>query len=126
MKRTIKTLLCLFIATLLISGCAATHTGNILNSTSLSSPNFTYVKRNLQGKSTATYFFGIGGLKRQALVEDAKQDLLFTESGSVLGDNQALANVTINFKNAYLVFGLYVRVTCTIGADVVQFVDRKE
>jgi hypothetical protein len=126
MKTKIKMFLLLSVATLLLSSCAATHSGNILNSTALSAPNFTYVKRNIHGKSTATYFFGIGGLKRQALVEDAKQDMLFTESGSILNENQALANVTINFKNTYILFGLYVKVTCTIGADVVQFIDRKE
>lgn len=126
MKTMIKTLLFGVIVTLLLSSCAGIHSGAMLSSTALNAPNFIYVKRNIQGHSTATYILGMGGLKRETLVEDAKQDMLFTETGSVLSENQALANVTINFKNAYWVFGLYVKVTCTVGADVVQFIDKKQ
>jgi hypothetical protein len=124
-KAKIRTVLLIaVIISVLLNGCAGIHSGTMLNSVALSSPNFTYVKRNIQGTSTATYFLGIGGLKRQTLVEEAKQDMLFTETGSVLSENQALANVTINFKTTYLVFGLYVKVTCTVGADVVQFIEK--
>ena len=40
---------------LIFSSCAAGLSGSMSDSASLSSNNFTYAKRNIQGKSQATY-----------------------------------------------------------------------
>ena len=60
----------------LLSSCAI-HQGYMNTSASLSQPNFIYVKKGVKGTSSATYFLGgIGGLSRQAIVEEAKQDMV--------------------------------------------------
>ncbi len=60
---------------------------------------------------------GIGGFSKQAIADEAKEELLKENS---LGNNQALANITVNYKSKYF-FGLYQEVICTITADVVEF-----
>jgi hypothetical protein len=100
-----------------LSSCATIHSGYMNNSTALSQPNFTYVQKNVQGFSTATYFLGIGGLSKETLVNSAKMNLMDV---ALLKDNQALVNTTVNFANSYY-FGLIITVTCTVSADVVEF-----
>ncbi len=39
---------------------------------------------------------------------------------SNLTDRQALANITVNFKNT-LITGIYNQVKCIVTADIVQF-----
>ncbi len=100
----------------LISSCAL-HTGYMSNSASLSSANFSYVKQNIQGVSTATYFFGIGGFAKETLVNDAKSMMI---NSSPLKSNQTFANITVNFKSCFY-FGIVSTVTCTVTADIVEF-----
>jgi hypothetical protein len=38
----------------------------------------------------------------------------------LLNKNQALVNLTVNFKNSYYL-GIFQTVTCTVTADVVEF-----
>jgi len=104
--------------TVSISSCAAYHSGNMANSASLNSNNFMYSKMNLQGTSTATYVLGIGGLAKESLVNEAKQQLLATHP---LKDGQTLANLTVSYKNSGY-FGIFYRtLKCTVTADIVEF-----
>jgi len=99
-----------------ISSCAV-HTGYMTNSASLSSNNFTYVKRDVSGTAMVDYFFGLGGLSEMALVDVAKKDLL---KANPLKDNQALVNLTVNWKNTFVLpFSITNR--CTVTADIVEF-----
>lgn len=117
MKKTIfKTSLILCLV-FLFSSCAAGLTGNMNNSAALSSDNFTYVKKNLKGKSQATYVLGIGGMNREAIVDEAKQNLLENYS---LEDGQALANSTVNFKYSSFL-GIVTTYKCYVTGDIVQF-----
>lgn len=114
MKNYIKVaLLTLFIASL--TGCAM-HTGYMNNSAALSTANFTYAKQSLQGYSEAWYVLSIGGLEKEALVEEAKRDMLKEYE---LKPNQALANVTVNFKNSFYI--VVSSTKCTVTADIVEF-----
>lgn len=104
-------------AAVFLSGCAAVHNGYMQGSGSLDKNNFTYVKMNAQGKSTATYIVGIGGMNKKNLVNEAKQDLL---TQNPLKENQALVNVTVNYTTAsYL--GIYTTRTCTVSGDIVEY-----
>lgn len=114
MKRNL--LFVLFLA-VVFSSCATLHTGYMNDSVALSQPNFSYIQRNVQGVSTATYFLGIGGLSKETLVNSAKMNLMDI---ALLKDNQALVNTTVNFANSYYL-GLVIKITCTVTADVVQF-----
>jgi len=111
MKYLIKLILIPFV----LSGCSATHDGYFLSPTTLSSNNFTYVKKGLKGSAKATYFLGMGGLHKQTLVYAAKRNLM----SDTLLDGQAMANITVNWKTTYGI--LIITKQCTITADLVQF-----
>ena len=65
----------------------------------------------------ATYVFGLGGLSKKTLVDVAKKDLL---SENPLNDNQAMVNLTVNWKNTFVLpFAITNR--CTVTADIVEF-----
>ena len=106
------------VVAVLLSSCAAFHSGYMSPSASLSSANFSYVKQNIQGNATATYILGIGGIAREALVDEAKRKMI---ASTPLRSNQALVNLTVNFKSSFYL-GLLVRtVDCRVTADVVEF-----
>lgn len=102
---------------LLFTSCAAGLYGGMTSSTALSEDNFSYVNKNLRGKAQATYVLGIGGLSRQAIVNEAKQDMLKEHP---LQDGQALANVTVDFKHSNFL-GLVATTACYVTADIVEF-----
>lgn len=116
MKKTLLKISVLITIAIFFSSCAF-HTGFMANSASLSSSNFSYTKMNATGTSTTTYILGFGGMKREAMVNDAKQNLLSTNP---LQNNQALSNITVNFKMVTYA-GVYGKSTCTVTADIVTF-----
>jgi hypothetical protein len=99
------------------ASCTAIHSGYMNNSAALSQANFSYVQRNVEGVSTATYILGIGGLAKETLVNSAKLNLM---DEALIKDNQAFVNTTVNFRNSYYL-GVLIIVTCTVTADVIQF-----
>jgi hypothetical protein len=118
MKKVFSITLVAAVIAVSLSGCIAFHSGSMTGSASLNSANFSYVKQNISSDATAKYILGIGGLSKQTLVDNAKQQLI---AANPLQSNQALANVTVNFKNS-LYFGIIYRtLKCTVTADVVEF-----
>ena len=103
---------------ILFSGCFALHSGYMTDSAALGSANFVYVKHGINGMAKATYVFGIGGLNTQALVAEAKQNMM---GYYPLKDNQTLTNITLNWKSTHWFLGIVNTTTCTITADVVEF-----
>ena len=105
----------------LLSSCAASHIGVTTSSTSLTSNNFTYVQRDVQGTATCTYILTIGGLDKNAISAEAKKDLLKKYS---LKPNQALANISTDFKRTmpfYVLGFIYNSLKCTVTADIIEF-----
>lgn len=98
----------------IFSSCAF-HSGVMTGSASITDANFKYVAL-AKGTSTTTQVFGIGGLKKKALVFEAKKDLLFNYP---LRNGQALANVTVDLKKTFVFIVVKTRVTVT--ADIVDF-----
>ena len=118
MKSAIFRLCAVFLISYIMTSCAASHSGNMLNSASLSTDNFYYVKTNVFASAECTYFLGLGGYEHEALVGEAKQNLYLKTR---LSNNQALANVTVSWKTQVTFLGFVVRRKCTISADVVEF-----
>jgi hypothetical protein len=108
----------LLVLSFFLTSCFAVHSGMMTSSTALNQPNFTYVKKNVQGKATASYFLGIGGLKVNAVVQSAKEDLI---KSTPLKENQALANVVVDIKVSNTFFGIINTYTCFVSADIVEF-----
>ena len=117
MKRLLLRVSFILSLTVLFSSCAAGLTGYMNNSAALSSDNYTYVKRDLQGMSQATYVLGIGGMNREAIVDEAKQKML---ENYTLEDGQTLANTTVNFKYSNFL-GIVATTKCYVTADIVEF-----
>jgi len=100
---------------LFLSSCAF-HKGFITaGSASLSSNNFKILKL-AKGEAKATRIFCIGGLGKNGLVAAAKKNLL---ENYPLKDGQALANITVDFKNSFIFFFNQTKVTMT--ADIIEF-----
>lgn len=114
MKQIFK-LFIFIIGTCSLSSCAI-HNGYMANSASLSQANFSYTKQSISGHASTTKVFGIGGLWKQTLVEEAKKEML---EETPLQDNQALANITVNWKRSCFFF--IVNNKCTVTADIVEF-----
>jgi hypothetical protein len=106
------------VVSILFTSCASVHSGMITSSTALNQANFSYVKQNAQGMSQAKYFLGIGGMKKSALVQEAKEDLFRSHSPRA---NQALANYNLDWKYSTKWFGLVGTIKCYVSADVVEF-----
>ena len=103
--------------TVLLTSCAAGLSGSMSDSAALSSNNFTYAQKNVQGMSEATYVFGFGGMKREAIVNEAKQMML---ANNPLQNNQAIANLAVDFKYSSFL-GIVNTVKCYVTADIVEF-----
>lgn len=112
--KTLKLFVAIVLFTFTMSGCA-THWGMMTGNASLSSNNFTMIKM-ASGTASSTQIFGIGGMKKDALVLQAKKDMM---QNYPLKKGQALANVTVDFKNSFLFFVMKEKVTVT--ADIIEF-----
>lgn len=112
-KNFVKALFSLAVL-VLFSGCAI-HGGIMSDSVALSENNFKMM-RYVEGSSKTTKVFGIGGLAKNALVAEAKKNLM---QNYPLQEGQALANVTVDFKTSIVFFVVTTRATVT--ADVVEF-----
>jgi hypothetical protein len=99
---------------LLLSSCA-THWGTMSGSASLASNNFKVVKM-ASGTASSSRIFGFGGMAQDALVLEAKKDMM---QNNPLKEGQAMANVTVDFKNSSKLFVSTEKVTVT--ADIVEF-----
>lgn len=116
-KQIFKSLFAILIA-ITLSSCAS-YSGSMLSSASLNSANFSYVKENISGTASVMYLFGIGGgffKEDWGLVQEAKKKMLLSNP---LKKNQALVNITVNFKTKFILFS--ASRACTITADVVEF-----
>jgi uncharacterized protein YbjQ (UPF0145 family) len=96
MKSLFSKLALAITAVLLLTGCGISSnlTSNVnLNQTNvvLSQKNF-HVVKTVESQVSATYFFGIGGLSRKALHNNAVAELVKTAN---LTGSQALINVTV-------------------------------
>ena len=105
MKKLIIALI-IMASALLIQGCGLTSNmtqNHNVNQTSvvLSSNNFHIVK-TVSAEVSASYWFGIGGLSRQALKDNAVAEL--TRKAQLTGQ-QALINITVKRSDEfYLIF----------------------
>ncbi len=99
---------------ILLSSCA-THQG-MISSSSLNRP----VKYNdmAYGVSQTNQILGLGGLSKDALILEAKKELI---NNRPLKQNETYANFTVDFKRSF--FPFYSQTKATMSADVVSFTD---
>ncbi|MFP4471548.1 MAG: DUF6567 family protein [Bacteroidales bacterium] len=114
MKRKLTLLISIAAMAVLFSSCAV-HNGIGMSNASLSENNFKIVKF-AKGDVATTKIFGLGGLSKNAMVAEAKQELL---ADYPLQEGQALANMTVDWKIGFYFFVVVTK--CTVTADIVQF-----
>ncbi len=103
---------------ILFSSCMAFHAGSISSNGALSSANFEYVKKDISGTSSAVYILNIGGMAKEKMVAEAKENML---QKNPLLSNQALVNMSVDYKNTLILGTIYRKLTVTVTADVVEF-----
>ena len=113
--RKIKFSSIIIIVSILLSSCSY-HSGYMNNSVSLNQANFKYNYQSVSGSASTVLFLGIGGFNTDKIVDDAKKDLLRNHP---LKSNQALANITVNWRNSFYI--IVMSTTCTVSADIVEF-----
>lgn len=102
---------------LFLSSCA-THNGAI----SSSSINRNVVYEDIAyGVAQSNKVFGIGGLSQDALVLEAKRELM---KNRPLNENEEYLNFTVDFKRTFWPF--YSQTKVTLSADVIRPIDEIE
>lgn len=119
MKRFVALLMSLVVVAML-TGCSVTsnHTKNVnLTQTNvvLQKDNFKIVK-TVSSEVSSTYVFGIGGLSKSALRDNAIADL--TEKADLKG-SQALINVTVKSDTQIVLF--WTKTTFRAYGTVIEF-----
>ena len=110
MRRLSVVLVSLYILT----SCASHH--GIISSSSINR-SVTY-EDVAYGVSQTNTYFGVGGLAQDALVLEAKRELM---KNRPLKPDEEYANFTVDFKRAYWPF--YIQTKVTVSADVVRFIN---
>ncbi|SKC46664.1 DUF6567 family protein [Ohtaekwangia koreensis] len=105
-------------AMVLLSSCAA-HVGTLTSNVSLNQANFRVVS-TATGSAQTKLVLGFGGLKKEALVAEAKKDLIAKAN---LTPTQVLANISVDYKTSiYPGFIPAVVINKVIlTADVIEF-----
>ena len=111
-----KKIIILFFTTIMLSSCASFHSGYIAGTAPPVENNFKYVG-NVLGSSQATYVFGIGGLLRDGLVREAKNNLI---QNTALQDGQTLVNYTVDHKKSYYLAIVWTH-KVVVTADILQY-----
>jgi hypothetical protein len=103
-----KKIFLIILSAVLISSCAF-HSGNISSGSTVDCPFKTIVT----GTSYTDKIFGLGGLDKNALIVEAKQDLY---NHYLSNKNIKLTNFSVDFKNTYILF--YSKTKVTVSADL--------
>lgn len=120
MKKLLSKVVMAVAAVLLLASCGVSQNltfNSNLNQTNvvLSQKNF-HVVKTVSAEVSSTYVFGIGGLSKKALQDNAVAEL--TKKANLTG-SQALVNVTV--KNSGKLILCYSKLTCHAEATVIEF-----
>lgn len=120
MKKLLSKVVIAIAAIILLSGCglnANLATNHNLNQTNvvLGQKNF-HVVKNVEAEVSSTYIFGIGGISKKSLHDNAIAEL--TKKADLTG-SQALVNVTIHTSGKLIL--CWAKVTYYAEATVIEF-----
>ena len=120
MKKVLSKVIVAVAAVLLLVSCGVSQNltfNTNVNQTNvvLSQKNFHIVK-TVQAEVSATYFFGLGGISKKALQNNAVAEL--TQKANLRG-SQALVNITV--KNTGTLFLFIGKTTYYAEATVIEF-----
>lgn len=104
----------LLLGAAILSSCAI-HTGNTSSNAAVTNDNFRIMDLAI-GQAHTKQVFGIGGLKPDALVLDAKRSMY---RNYPLEAGQIYSNITVDYKRSFYL--IVVTTMVTVSADIVQF-----
>ena len=120
MKKILTKIVMAVAAVILFASCGIssnlTSNANLNQTNVVLSQNNFHVVKTVQAEVSATYLFGIGGLGKKALYNNAVADL--TKKAELTG-SQALVNVTV--KSSAKVFLFYANITYVAEGTVIEF-----
>lgn len=94
-----------------------TSNSNVHNTTvQLSESNFKVIDY-VSGSSSVSYFLGIGGLRKAALIESARNNML--RNSNLIGKPRAVINETVEIKRTTYIFMTEIKVT--VSAYIIEF-----
>ena len=99
-------------------GSVLTSNQNSLQTNVVLTQNNYKVVKTITGEATTTYIFGIGGLSKEALRNNAIADMV--KDAKLDGKSQAIVNTQISVKNV-IITPLYIKQIVTASALVVEF-----
>lgn len=107
-------------AIIMLSSCGASHylttNANLQQTNVVLSQNNFHVVKNVESSVTAKYWFGIGGISKKALQENAVAEL--TKKANLTG-SQALVNVTVKYSGRVIL--CFSESTYHAEATVIEF-----
>jgi len=112
----------LFGFSLVFFGSCATHsafTGNLKStqtSVVLSQSNYRVIN-HVDGQAKATYVFGIGGLSKTSLIEQARSEMY--SKADLQGGSRAIVNETFSTKTSFFLF--FWKKQINSSADIIEF-----
>ena len=74
----------------------------------------------VRGEAQADYFFGLGGFRKNGLIEEARANML--ENANLVGSSRAVINETVE-TSATTFAGIYSNVKVTVSGYVVEFTE---
>jgi hypothetical protein len=84
----------------------------------LSENNFK-VLETVRGNSEDIYLFGIGGLKKEALIAEARAEML--ANSHLEGSSKTVINETVEIKRSFVF--IFMKYSVTVSAHVIEFID---
>ena len=106
--------LLIVIALFLLTGCAF-HSGTFNGSAAITNNQFR-IAGTAHGTAQTTQLFGLGGLGKTGLVQEAKKNM---QAKYPIQKGMAWGNVTVDFKTSYVFF---IRKTkAFVSADIIDF-----
>ncbi|MDD3913649.1 MAG: hypothetical protein PHU62_10460 [Bacteroidales bacterium] len=108
-----------FLPSCAIHGGLTRNANNNTTKVVLSQKNYKVIER-VQGISKATYVFGIGGLSKQALIAEAKADML--SKANIVGGSKAIINENVEVKLSW--FPIVCLYEVIVSGDIIEFTDR--
>ena len=115
----IKRLLSLLIL-ITLNSCVSTFDGSFYSPSFSVKDNFRIVS-TIEGQAQAEYIFGLGGVFRDGLVNEAKRKMY---SSYALQPNQNITNITVDSRvTSFIIPILFQSKRVTVSADVIEFYD---
>ena len=121
-----KNLLLVVCVSFLLSSCIGLHNSGLTGNSKVYETRVELCKKNfkviarVKGESQATYVLGIGGLSKNALVEEARSDMF--SKADIIGGARAIINETVETKITTY-FGVVLQRKIIVSASIIEFTE---